>query len=162
MQEAWDDLNQVEAAFGKMPGPHRLAMAAELLEWTVANFRTPIADPVVSDLVARATATIREAVGRGASTATGQDGFTTALFEASEETEEVGAYELLVSLYLCFDDLDPEIRPDRLTTVFDQCYQADLRRYSQPAIAVGDAREITPREQAILDFQRALINRYTG
>jgi hypothetical protein len=46
--------------------------------------------------------------------------------------------------------------------VFDQCYQADYRRFSEPAIIVGEPQEVSPREQRILNYQRELISRYTG
>jgi hypothetical protein len=162
MPEAWDNLDEIEATFAAMPAPSRLAMAAELLEWTVSNFATPIADPVVSDVVARAATAIREAVGRGAPAATGPEGFTSEIFEVADEAGERGAYELLLAHYLCFDALAPEIRPDRLASVFDQCYQADYRRYSEPAIVVGEPQGVSPREQAILSYQRSLISQYTA
>ncbi|THV41475.1 hypothetical protein [Glycomyces buryatensis] len=160
MATAWNDLAAIKETFGLLAAPRRLAMAAELLEWTAANFRTPFGDPAVSDIVTRSATAVRDAIGRGASTATGS-GLTGELYDVSEETEERGAEEILLSYYLCFDDLDPEIRPDRLVSMFDQCYQADVRRYSEVAIAIGENPEVTSREQQILDYQRALIARYT-
>lgn len=99
MPEAWDDLDEIGATFAAMPVPSRLAMAAEFLEWTVLNFSTPIADPVVGDVVARAAMAIRDAVGRGATAGTGPEGFTSEIFDVADEAQERGAYELLLAHY---------------------------------------------------------------
>jgi hypothetical protein len=161
MATAWNDLDAIKETFAQLAAPRRLAMAGELLEWTVANFRTPFGDAAVSDIVTRSAGAVRDAVTRGASTATGS-GLTGELYDVSESTEERGAEEILLSYYLCFDDLDPEIRPDRLVSIFDQCYQADVRRYSDVGIAVGEGPGASSREQEILDYQRNLIARYTS
>lgn len=156
----WKNRTQIETAFGRMPAPRRLAMAAELLEWTVSNFATPIADPTTRDLVDRSAVAVRAAVDRGAAIATAEPGLLEESDEIMQEPKEPGSFDLLLSYYLCFDELAPEITPERLTTIFDHCYEADYRRYSEPAIAVGDV-EVTPRGRAILDHQRELARRYT-
>lgn len=161
MATPWKDRAAIEAAFGRLPGPRRLAMAEELLRWTVANFTTPIADPTTRELVERAATAVRAAVAEGASITTAEPGFLDEIDDAMQEQAEPGGFDLLISYFLCFDELGPEITPNRLFSLFDHCYQSDYRRYSEASIAVGEV-DVTPRGQAILDYQRDLIQRYTG
>ena len=158
----WKNRTQIEAAFARMAAPRRLAMAAELLDWTVSNFSTPIADPVTRDLSRRSAAAIRTAVESGAAItpAAADPGLLEEADEVMQEPTEPGSFDLLLGYYLCFDELAPEITPERLTTIFDHCYEADYRRYSEPAIAVGED-VATDRGRAILEHQRRLAQRYT-
>ncbi|SDD85669.1 hypothetical protein [Glycomyces harbinensis] len=152
---------RLEAIFAGMSPPQRLAIAAEQLQWTVANFATPIADSTVLDLVTRAAAAVQTAVRNSLPIAPTDSALLEAFDEPIQDSEEPGASDLLMSYYLCFDEVGPELTPQRVVVIFDHCYQADYTRYSEPGLAVGDT-DPTPREQAILDFQRALVNRYTG
>jgi hypothetical protein len=161
MASPWNRIDEIEATFDRMPPHRRLAMASELLRWTVANFATPISDGTVNDLVTRASTAVREAVNSGRSAAPADGALLDEIDEAIQTTREKGARDLLVSYFLCFDQLAPEINPKRLVLIFDHCYQADYRRYSEVAIAVGEVDELTQRERDILDHQRALVRRYT-
>jgi hypothetical protein len=131
------------------------------LQWTVGNFATPIGDPVVADLVARAGAAVRAAVNAGLAIAPTDDALLEGMDEAIQESAEPGASDLLMSYYLCFAETGPELTPQRLVVIFDHCYQADYTRYSEPGIVVGEPTETTDREQAVLDYQRDLLRRYS-
>jgi hypothetical protein len=152
---------QLEAIFENMAPSQRLKLAAEHLRWTVSNFATPIADSTVHLLVTRAAALVQEAVNASRSIASGDAALLDEIDEAIQNATEPGSSDLLMSYFLCFDELGPKLTPMRLVMILDHCYQADYARYSEPGLVVGEPEQMTAREQAILDYQRALISRYT-
>ncbi|WP_026923435.1 hypothetical protein [Glycomyces arizonensis] len=159
MSTAQERLAQLEAAYARIPPSQRLAMVAELLEWTVANFATPIADDTVRDLVARASAAVRSAANARLSAVPADRALLEQFRTATEDDQEPGAVDLLGAFRLCFDHLAPEITPPRVLAIFDRCYQADYVRYSEPEIAVGED-DASDRGQRILEYQAALLQRY--
>ncbi|MDN3241920.1 hypothetical protein [Glycomyces tritici] len=148
-------IERLEAAFGRLPAPQRLALAAEHLEWTVANFAAPLEDPVTRDLARRAAAAVRAAVDARAAIAPAPPGFIDELDESLQDPREPGGFDLLISYYLCFDDLAPELRPDRLVTILDHCREADSRRHEADD-------DDDPRGEAVAVYQRALLRRHLG
>jgi hypothetical protein len=156
-----NEIGRFEAIFERMSPPRRLAIAAEHLQWTVANFATPIADGTVRDLIGRAETAVRAAVNGGQSIAPTDAALLEAMDEAIQNSSEPGSSDLLMSYYLCFEEAGPELTPQRLVVIFDHCYQADYTRYSEPGIMVGEPTETTAREHAILDYQRDLLRRYS-
>lgn len=161
MSTAREQLAQLEAMYARVPPRQRLAMGVELLEWTVANFSTPIADDTVRDLVARAEAAVSAAVRAGRSIAPNDATLLEAMDEAIQNSSESGSSDLLMSYYLCFEETGPELTPQRLVVIFDHCYQADYTRYSEPGLMVDKPTETTARERAILEYQRDLLQRYS-
>ncbi|MFG3342459.1 hypothetical protein [Glycomyces sp. NPDC048151] len=159
MSSAREQFALLEAQYASISPPQRLSMAAELLEWTVANFDTPINDRTVADLVSRAQIAINAAVDAGLSAAPADPALTDQLFSVAEDTNEPGAFNLLGAFRLCFDHIEPEITPQRLLGIFDRCYQADYVRYTEPAIAVGEG-DPSARGQRIFARQAELRQRY--
>lgn len=151
-------IEQLEAAFARLPAPQRLALAAEHLEWTVANFDAPLQDAVTRDLVQRAAASVRAAVEAGAAVAPAPPGFIDELDEALDDSREPGGFDLLISYYLCFDGLAPELRPDRLVTILDHCREADSVRHEGERTEDGG----DPRYEAVAAFQQGLLRRHLG
>lgn len=156
-----NQIAQLEAVFERMAPPRRLALAAEHLRWTVSNFATPIADSTVQRLVARAATLVQESVDASRAVAPSDAALLDEIDEAIQNATEPGSSDLLMSYFLCFDELGPELTPKRLVVIFDHCYQADYTRYSEPGLAVGEPEQMTAREEAVLSYQRGLISRYT-
>lgn len=156
-----NEIGRFEAIFERMSPPHRLAIAAEHLQWTVTNFATPIADDTVRDLVARAEAAVSAAVRAGRLIAPNDAALLEAMDEAIQNSSEPGSSDLLMSYYLCFEEVGPELTSQRLVVIFDHCDQADYTRYSEPGLVVGEPTETTARERAILEYQRDLLQRYS-
>ncbi|MEU5157671.1 hypothetical protein [Glycomyces sp. NPDC021274] len=146
-------IEQLEAAFGRLPAPRRLALAAEHLEWTVANFAAPIADLTTRSLVRRAADAVRAAVDAGAAITPAPPGFIDELDAALDDSCEPGGFDLLISYYLCFDELALELRPDRLVTILDHCREADSQRHDHDSD--GESRR-----EAVAAYQRDLLRRH--
>ncbi|GAA2319209.1 hypothetical protein GCM10009853_091610 [Glycomyces scopariae] len=156
-----NEIGRFEAVFERMTPPQRLAIAAEHLQWTVSNFATPVADDQVRDLLSRAETAVQAAVSAGLPIAPTDAALLAGMDEAIQESAEPGSSDLLMSYYLCFEETGPELTPQRVVVIFDHCYQADYTRYSEPGIVVGEPTETTAREQAVLDYQRELMRRYS-
>jgi hypothetical protein len=161
--ELWDaEMSRFEEPLEDVSARDRFRIAVDGLGWSMATSERPVEDPGLSAFVDRTLATLRAALQQGRTLAEATPAVLSELTLQLNRAEAPGTMGIVLALGLCFDELDTVLTPSRTLEVLGQCYEFELVRICPDPIVTRAFEERSDRMREILDYQQALLARYTG